>query len=112
MTQAEKTAQEQQYVRWFEDLTSDDVSLVGGKNASLGEMRRALKDQGIRVPDGFATTAAGYRAFLEANELEEHIRRHLEEMQRGEATLQQAGKAIRRLFHSATFPENLADDIR
>jgi pyruvate,water dikinase len=112
MTQAEKTAQDQQYVRWFEDLTSDDVTLVGGKNASLGEMLRALKDQGIRVPDGFATTAATYRAFLEANDLEDRIRRHLEELHQGEATLQQAGKAIRRLFYAAAFPEEFADDIR
>jgi pyruvate, water dikinase len=48
------------YIRWFENLTSNDVSLVGGKNASLGEMIRALKEEGIRVPSGFATTADAY----------------------------------------------------
>jgi pyruvate, water dikinase len=48
------------YIRWFEDLSSEDVQVVGGKNASLGEMIRSLKEEGIRVPDGFATTADAY----------------------------------------------------
>jgi hypothetical protein len=46
-----------EFIRWFDDFGRDDVSTVGGKNASLGEMVRALKDKGVRVPDGFATTA-------------------------------------------------------
>jgi pyruvate, water dikinase len=112
MTETEQAAPDQAYIRWFEDLSADDVALVGGKNASLGEMLRALKDQGIRVPDGFATTAAAYRAFLEANDLEGRIREQLEALKREEATLQQVGKAIRRLFYDAEFPEALADEIR
>jgi phosphoenolpyruvate synthase/pyruvate phosphate dikinase len=48
-------------IRWFEDLGADDVTVVGGKNASLGEMIRALKQEDIRVPDGFATTSEAYR---------------------------------------------------
>lgn len=47
------------YIRWFEKSRSDDVPLVGGKNASLGEMIKALKKKGLRVPDGFAATAGG-----------------------------------------------------
>jgi pyruvate,water dikinase len=43
------------YIRWFVDLRSQDVPIVGGKNASLGEMIRTLQVEGIRVPDGFAT---------------------------------------------------------
>ena len=57
------------YVRWFESLGSNDVGIVGGKNASLGEMIGTLKGEGIMVPDGFATTAAAYWKFLEANNL-------------------------------------------
>jgi len=45
------------YVAWLDDLTSDDVARVGGKNVSLGEMIRELKEEGVRVPGGFATTA-------------------------------------------------------
>lgn len=63
-------------VRWFEDLTNDDVDEVGGKNASLGEMVRELGGVGIEVPEGFATTADAYRAFLAHNDLDEAPGRH------------------------------------
>lgn len=56
-------------IAWFEALGSGDVSRVGGKNASLGEMTRALAAAGVRVPAGFATTAAAYRAYLAANDI-------------------------------------------
>ncbi|MFO7811586.1 MAG: PEP/pyruvate-binding domain-containing protein [Pelovirga sp.] len=48
-------------IRWFADLNNDDVALVGGKNASLGEMIGTLKAEDIRVPDGFTTTSRSYR---------------------------------------------------
>ena len=54
------------YIRWFDELNADDVSLVGGKNASLGEMYRKLTPRGVRVPNGFATTADAYRDMLTA----------------------------------------------
>jgi hypothetical protein len=52
------------WIRSFDDVGMADVASVGGKNASLGEMRRALTRLGIRTPDGFATTADAYRAFM------------------------------------------------
>ena len=52
------------WIRWFDDISIGDVPAVGGKNASLGEMRRALTGLGVRIPDGFATTADAYRAFV------------------------------------------------
>ena len=56
------------YIRWFNELTIDDIPLVGGKNASLGEMVCELIPQGINIPNGFAVTAEAYRAMLdEAN---------------------------------------------
>ncbi len=48
-------------IRWFDQISMDDVSVVGGKNASLGEMYRQLTPHGVRVPNGFATTADAYR---------------------------------------------------
>jgi phosphoenolpyruvate synthase/pyruvate phosphate dikinase len=54
------------YIRWFEEVGIGDVPLVGGKNASLGEMYRKLGDQGVLIPNGFATTADAYRYALEA----------------------------------------------
>ena len=53
-----------EYIAWFDALGSGDVARVGSKNASLGEMVRAVKSEGMRVPDGFATTAAAYREFV------------------------------------------------
>ena len=50
-----------EYIRWFEELNKQDIPLVGGKNASLGEMVGALRPAGIKVPPGFATMAAAYR---------------------------------------------------
>ena len=71
---------QQASVVWFEELGANDVQRVGGKNASLGEMIRTLKDDGVRVPDGFATTADAYRKFLEANSLTERIQAHLDQL--------------------------------
>ena len=59
-----RTATVPQYVRWFVDIGIDDVPLVGGKNASLGEMYRELSNKGVKVPNGFAITADAYRLFL------------------------------------------------
>ena len=55
-----------QYIAWFDQLTMHDVDLVGGKNASLGEMISHLSQAGVNVPTGFATTAHAFRVFLEA----------------------------------------------
>lgn len=100
------------YVRWLENLSSDDVPLVGGKNASLGEMIGALKEKGIRVPDGFATTAEAYWKFLEANDLTGKLQALLKDLKSGEKPLDQVGKAIRSLFLHAEFPADIARDIR
>lgn len=98
-------------IRWFEQLTNQDVPLVGGKNASLGEMINALKAQGVRVPGGFATTAQAYRRFLTENALEEQIRDRLEEYRLGERSLHQTGEAIRRLIRRGAWPAELAAAI-
>ena len=54
------------YIKWFKELGIDDVDLVGGKNASLGEMYQNLIRQGIRIPNGFAITADAYQVLLNA----------------------------------------------
>jgi pyruvate,water dikinase len=100
------------YVAWFEALTNADVALVGGKNASLGEMVRTLKDKGVAVPDGFATTAGAYREFISANALGDGMRRQLQLFKDGGISLQQAGSAIRRQFLESEFPLAIAEEIR
>jgi len=52
------------YIRWFEELSMDDVPIVGGKNASLGEMYRELAPLGVSLPNGFAVTAEAFRTAL------------------------------------------------
>ena len=61
------------FIRWFDQIGIEDVALVGGKNASLGEMYRSLTPRGIRIPNGFATTAAAYRTFLAESGLGDKI---------------------------------------
>jgi len=99
-------------IRRFDTLDGDDVDLVGGKNASLGEMIGALKERGIRVPDGFATTARAYWHFLTANDLVEEIRDHLDALHADRQSLSDTGTAIRAQIRRGTFPEAVSRDIR
>ncbi|WP_462322338.1 PEP/pyruvate-binding domain-containing protein, partial [Halochromatium sp.] len=94
------------------DLGSDDVAQVGGKNASLGEMIRHLSARGVRVPGGFATTAQAYRQFLADNELEPRIRELAQAFEQGERPLSEVGEQIRALFLNAEIPAALADAVR
>jgi pyruvate,water dikinase len=103
--------QDDRYVRWFETLNNTDVSLVGGKNASLGEMVHTLKDRGIPVPQGFATTAAAYWEFLKVNNLSGKIDALLQDWRQGAKSLEETGKAIRRLFLRSQFPQEIAAAI-
>jgi pyruvate,water dikinase len=64
----------------FQEIGSKDVVLVGGKNASLGEMIASLEEAGIRVPEGFATTADAYWRFLDANDLRPKIAEQMERL--------------------------------
>ncbi len=102
---------ERRYAVWFEETGIQDIGMVGGKNASLGEMLRALADQGVRVPDGFATTSAAYREFVTTNGLEPTIREQLGLYRRGEIPLSTVGETIRRLFLAGRFPDKMSDSI-
>ncbi|MFP4661396.1 MAG: phosphoenolpyruvate synthase [Halanaerobiales bacterium] len=103
---------DKEFVKWFDQLDSDDVEVVGGKNASLGEMITVLKDKGVRVPDGFATTAAAYWDFINENELEDKISEELDKWKSEEQSLDKTGKNIRRMIRHSGFPVEIADDIR
>jgi len=106
------TTRQHPLIRWFEDLGSDDVPIVGGKNASLGEMIRTLKQENIRVPDGFATTSEAYRDYLSANDLAPKIQDRLDDLHQGKQPLEKVGQSIRRLFARAAFPDQTAQAIR
>jgi pyruvate,water dikinase len=94
-------------IRWFDDVTMADVDVVGGKNASIGELIRNLKSLKIKVPDGFATTASAYRAFISENRLEPVIAEHLQRFKRGHESLEQCGTATRKLIREGRFSEEL-----
>ena len=108
---ANRQATQSPLVIWFEQLGKGDVPTVGGKNASLGEMVCHLTGQGVRVPDGFATTADAYWRFVKANKLEETIVPLLDDLAGGKVTLSEVGSAIRRAFVRGTWPADLAETI-
>lgn len=94
-------------IRPFSTLSKNDTPIVGGKNASLGEMIRALSSKGVSVPDGFATTAGAYRDFLKTNALMAPIQKILSSSE----PLQKKGPKIRQLILSGTFSPALKEAI-
>jgi pyruvate,water dikinase len=98
-------------VIWFSDLGRADVQKVGGKNSSLGEMVRHLGEKGVKVPDGFATTADAYREYVAHNGLHQVIADRMVDLDAGKATLAETGAAIRAAFLKAEWPPSAARAI-
>ena len=110
MTNSSKSSRN--YIRWFEELSIEDVALVGGKNASLGEMYRELTPEGILVPNGFAVTAEAYHAFLAATGVDQQIQRILADLNTDDiANLQERGHAARQAILDAEMPQDLQRQI-
>jgi pyruvate,water dikinase len=100
------------YAAWLKDLSLADLPRVGGKNASLGEMIRGLSAAGVRVPGGFATTAAAFQAFL-AGGLGERIGERIRALDPGNiAELARCGAEIRGWIEQAPFPAEVERQIR
>jgi pyruvate,water dikinase len=99
-------------VLWFEDVGRDDVPIVGGKNASLGEMVANLAAKGVSVPAGFATTADAYWRFVDENGLREMIVSALDDFESGKRSLAETGLAIRGGFLRGEWPAEIADAVR
>ena len=100
-------------VRWFAELGLDDLEVVGGKNASLGEMISNLGHAGVSVPDGFATTAAAYQRFLGDTGLAASIGERLRALDVDDVrALAEAGRSIRQAVVDQPFPPALEADIR
>ncbi len=100
------------YIRPFNTLCNDDVPLVGGKNASLGEMYRSLTEKGVKVPNGFATTAEAYRDYIKHNDLEGRIRLLLDELDTNDTqALAVTGARIRSWINHGELPAELARQI-
>ncbi len=100
------------YVRFFEEFGIDDVPLVGGKNASLGEMFQKLSGQGVRVPHGFAITAQAYRYMLDKAGAWGRLHAELDELDPADAAaLARKGKRTREIVYGAGLPDDLAAEI-
>jgi pyruvate,water dikinase len=100
-------------IRWFRDITLDDLPLVGGKNASLGELHRELSAAGVRVPDGFAVTAEAYRAIVETGGLRDRMTALLQGIDgRDVARLATSAAALRSLVENAPWPADLEQLVR
>jgi pyruvate, water dikinase len=100
------------YVRFFNEIGNDDVALVGGKNASLGEMYRHLTPLGVRVPEGFAVTAEAYRYVLEQAQAWEPLRQALEGLRADDMEdLARRGRRAREIVYGAKLPPDLKREI-
>ncbi|BDG28315.1 phosphoenolpyruvate synthase [Thermus thermophilus] len=100
------------WVRFFHEVGLEDVPLVGGKNASLGEMIRELSPLGVRVPEGFATTSEAYWHFLEHNGLKEAIARELGGLDPEDPkALQRVSRRLRNLILKGEYPQDLREEI-
>jgi len=99
-------------VLWLEEVGLKDLPIVGGKNASLGELKRELSPKGIKIPDGFVITAISYRLFIRYNRLEEKIRELLSQVNVDDIEeLRRLSRKIRSLIERGKFPEELKEKI-
>lgn len=99
-------------VLWFNQINIKDIPLVGGKNASLGEMLRNLTPKGINIPDGFAVTAEAYKYFIKSNNLGQPLRKILSDLDKSDvADLKRRGKKIRSLILNGKMPKDLEEAI-
>jgi len=100
------------FILWFNEINNDDVGVVGGKNASLGEMYQKLTKKGVRIPNGFAVTAYAYQYLLKQAGVEDEIKLALKGLNvRNMAQLQKAGKKVRDIIKRCEFPPDLKKDI-
>ncbi|MBW4562484.1 MAG: phosphoenolpyruvate synthase [Mojavia pulchra JT2-VF2] len=105
-------AKERSLILWFDEVGIADIPLVGGKNASLGEMIQQLTPQGINVPTGFATTAYAYRYFIQSAGLEANLRKIFSDLDVEDVkNLQARGKKARSLLMHTPFPNELREAI-
>ncbi|MFZ5759804.1 MAG: phosphoenolpyruvate synthase [Thermodesulfobacteriota bacterium] len=100
------------FILWFDDIGIEDVPMVGGKNASLGEMYQKLTSKGVAVPHGFAITAYAYRYLLEKAGVEAAIREVLADLDTHDMkNLSERGEKVRHIIRHAEFPDDLRQEI-
>lgn len=99
-------------IMWFDEIELKDIPQVGGKNASLGEMRRELTAKGVNIPDGFAVTAYAYRYLLDSSGIKSKIENILSDLDTHDIqNLSERGEKVRSLIYSAPLPDDLRKAI-
>jgi pyruvate,water dikinase len=105
-------SEQSNFIRWFKELTIEDIPLVGGKNASLGEMYRELTPQGIPIPNGFAITAEAYRHVLDQAEAWGPLHQALDDLDPDNvADLAKRARRARDIIYAAPLPDDLEQQI-
>ncbi|MEA2039835.1 MAG: phosphoenolpyruvate synthase [Thermodesulfobacteriota bacterium] len=103
---------DEKLILWFNEIGIEDVPIVGGKNASLGEMYQKLHSQGISVPNGFAITAYSYRYFLKYAKIDEEIQNILKDLDTSDfSNMRKRGRTVRDLIRHAEIPPDLIQTI-
>ncbi|MBU1232128.1 MAG: phosphoenolpyruvate synthase [Proteobacteria bacterium] len=106
------SSHDKEFILWFDDIGIDDVPLVGGKNASLGEMYQHLTGKGVAIPHGFAITAYAYRYLLKEAGIEDEIKRVLSDLDIEDMhNLAERGEKCRDIIRTAPFPDDLRNAI-
>ncbi len=107
-----KKGRDKKLVLWFKELNIDDVPIVGGKNASLGEMYQTLTKKGIKIPYGFATTSHAYKLLLKYNKAAKKLKSALSSVDINHVkSLTKAGKKCREIIMSCKFPDELTNEL-
>ncbi|MFH0740095.1 MAG: phosphoenolpyruvate synthase [bacterium] len=100
------------YILWFDEITKKDIELVGGKNASLGEMYSKLKEKGVNIPNGFALTSSSFWHFLKFNQIDKQIKEIFASFDPKDlVSLHQTGVKVRNLILQGEFPPDLEQEI-
>ena len=101
------------YIRWFEEIRIEDVPLVGGKNASLGEMYRELTSEGVKIPNGFAITAEAYWYMVNSAGILDQLKRTMEGLDKADVSdLSRRGREARHLILGAGIPDDLWTEMK
>ncbi len=104
--------EQSRYIRWFDEITINDVPLVGGKNASLGEMYQELVPKGVRVPNGFAITADAYRYLVNSAGIMPEMEKVLAGIDKlNLEDFARRGHRLRELIYQVPLPHDLAEEI-
>jgi pyruvate, water dikinase len=103
---------EEKFILWFKEISIEDVNLVGGKNASLGEMYQQLTTKGVKIPNGFSITAYSYHYFLQKAGISQSIKEILQGLDISNVhDLQRRGAIVRSTIEGSKLPEDLEMEI-